>query len=72
MFYTQASLFVGYLKMISEIQFGLFMLAIEDGGDFDKSFRSIYGASMDEAWLGFVTQLRNKQKEMRFASRGFG
>lgn len=67
MFYRQASMFVEYLKKLSEIQFGLFMLAIEDGGDFDKSFRSKYGLSIDEAWQDFVTQLKNKQREMRFA-----
>lgn len=67
MFYRQASLFVGYLKKFSEIHFGLFMLAIEDGGDFDKSFRSVYGMSIDEAWQDFVEQLKNKQHEMRFA-----
>jgi len=67
MFYKQSSLFVGYLKNFSEVQFVLFMLAIEDGGDFDKSFRSKYGMSIDEAWQDFVTMLRNKQGEMRFA-----
>ena len=43
LFYRQASMFVGYLRNLSEIQFALFMLAVEDGGDFDKSFRSKYG-----------------------------
>ena len=71
MFYRQASLFVAYLKKLSGIQFVLFMLAIEDGGHFDRAFRSIYGVSMDEAWLDFVTQLRDKQKEMLFACHGF-
>lgn len=66
-FYRQASLFVAYLKNRSEVQFGLFMLAIEDGGNFDKSFHSKYGTSIDETWQDFVTQLRNKQIEMHLA-----
>jgi hypothetical protein len=67
LFYRQASMFVGYLRNLSEIQFALFMLAIEDGGDFDESFRSKYGMSIDEAWQDFVTYLRNKQSERPLA-----
>lgn len=67
LFYRQASLFVRYIKRMSEFKFGLFMLAIEDGGDFDKSFRAIYGMGIDETWQDFVDQLRDKQREMPFA-----
>ncbi len=67
MFYCQASLFVKHLKDLSEIRFGLFMLAIEDGGDYDRSFHRLYGTSVEEAWQDFVTLLRDKQREMRFA-----
>jgi len=67
MFYRQASLFIEYLKNFSEVQFGLFMLAIEDGGDFDKAFRSKYGMSIDEAWEDFVRQLKERQAAIRFA-----
>jgi len=67
MFYRQASMFVGYLKCLSEVRFGLFLLAIEDGEDFDGSFRSHYGLSIDEAWEEFVAQLRDKQRGIRFA-----
>ena len=67
MFYRQASLFVKYLRDMSEIRFGVFLLAIEDGMDFDKSFRAVYGMSIDEVWKGFVIDLRNKQQEMYFA-----
>ena len=67
MFYRQASLFVGYIKRMSEFKFGLFMLSIEDGGDFDKSFRATYGMGIDETWQDFVDQLRDKQREMPFA-----
>ncbi len=70
MFYRQASLFVGYIRDLSEIRFGLFMLAIEDGRDFDKSFRSVYGIGIDEAWQDFVTIQRERQREMRFACSG--
>ena len=67
MFYRQASLFVGHLKKMSDMRFGLFMLAIEDGDDFGKSFSSIYQVSIDEAWQDLIAELRNKQYEMQFA-----
>jgi hypothetical protein len=67
MFYRQAALFVRYIKRQSEFKFGLFMLAIADGGDFDKAFRATYGMSIDETWQDFIDQLREKQREMQFA-----
>ncbi len=67
MFYRQASLFVGYLRDLSDVRFGVFLLAIEDGKDFDKSFRAVYDMSLDEAWKDFLVDLRNKQREMYFA-----
>jgi hypothetical protein len=67
MFYRQAELFVRHLKRTSEFKFGLFMLAIADGGDFDKSFRATYGMSIDDMWQVFIEQLREKQREMRYA-----
>jgi hypothetical protein len=67
MFYRQASLFVKHLKDLSEMRFGLFMLAIEDGGDFGRSFQRLYGVSIEETWQDFVTLLRDKQSDMRFA-----
>ncbi len=66
MFYRQASLFVGYLRNLSDVRFGLFVLAIEDGKDFEKAFRSTYDMSIDEAWQDFVTELRNKQRQLYF------
>lgn len=70
MFYRQASLFTRYIKDLSPIHFGLFMLSIEDGGDFDKSFRKVYNMSIEEAWQDFVIVLKNKQREMQFAWYG--
>jgi hypothetical protein len=67
MFYRQAELFVRYLKRTSEFKFGLLMLEIADGGDFDKSFRATYGMSIDETWQDFIDQLREKLREMQFA-----
>ncbi len=67
MFYYQASLFVKYLKELSDIRFGLFMLTIEDGRDFGRSFQRLYGTSIEEAWQDFVTLLRDRQRQMRFA-----
>ncbi len=67
MFYRQAELFVGYIKRTSEFKFGLLMLAIADGGDFDKSFRATYGMSIDETWQDFIDQIREKQREMQYA-----
>ncbi len=66
MFYRQASLFVRYLRDLSDIRFGLFVLAIEDGKDFEKAFRSVYDMSINEAWEDFVVQLRNKQRQLYF------
>ncbi len=66
MFYRQASLFVGYLRNLSDVRFGLFVLAIEDGKDFEKAFRSIYDMNINEAWQDFVTELRNKQRQIYF------
>lgn len=70
MFYRQASLFVGYMKNLSPLHFGLFMLSIEDRGDFDRSFHTVYGMGIDEAWQDFVILLKNKQREMHFACYG--
>ncbi len=70
MFYRQAALFVGYLRDLSDVRFGLFILAIEDGKDFAKVFRSIYDMSIDEAWDDFVIELRNKQQRMFFGHDG--
>ncbi len=70
MFYRQASLFVGYLRDLSSVRFGLFILAIEDGKDFEKAFRSIYDISINEAWEDFVIELRNKQQRMFFGQDG--
>jgi hypothetical protein len=68
LFYKQASLFVEYLKNLSVMQFGLFLLALEDGRDFEKSFRSVYGMAIDEAWGDFLSRLKEKEKEMHFVS----
>jgi len=70
MFYRQASLFVGYLRDLSDVRFGLFILAIEDGKDFEKAFRSIYDMNIHEAWEDFVIELRNKQRRMYFGQAG--
>ncbi len=70
LFYRQASLFVGYLRGLSDVRFGLFILAVEDGKDFAKAFRSIYDMSIDEAWDDFVIELRNKQQRIYFGSDG--
>jgi hypothetical protein len=67
LFYRQAELFVRHLKRMSEFKFGLFMLAIEDGGDFDSSFRAIYGMSIHDMWQVFIEQLKEKQREIQFA-----
>ena len=43
------------------------MLAVEDGEEFAKSFHSLLGVSIDEAWQDFVTQLRHNLREMQLA-----
>ncbi len=70
LFYRQASLFVNYLRDLSDVRFGLFILAIEEGKDFAKAFRSIYDLSIDEAWDDFVIELRNKQQRIFFGKDG--
>lgn len=60
MFYRQSAMFVAYLKKLDETKFRAFLLALEDGKNFKKSFISIFGTSIDEIWQQFVQQLKGK------------
>lgn len=54
MFYRQASMFVGYLHNIDEKKFKTFLLSVEAGKDFEESFSSAYGETLDDLWKKFI------------------
>ncbi|NOX75071.1 MAG: hypothetical protein GXP17_00305 [Gammaproteobacteria bacterium] len=56
MFYRQASLFIEYFHDVDAMKFKALLLSVEEGKDFEKSFSSIYGASLDEIWKKFIQQ----------------
>jgi len=56
MFYRQASMFVEYLHDLDVMKFKTFLLSVEDGKDFEKSFSSAYGATLNEIWKKFIQQ----------------
>ena len=58
MFYRQSFMFVSHLKHIDESKFRVFVLALENGRDFDDSFSSNFRLTMDEAWQQFVAQIK--------------
>lgn len=60
MFYRQSGMFVAWLKKRSEEQFRAFMLALEDGQDFGKSFNAAFDVSLDKAWQQFVDTLKKE------------
>lgn len=53
MFYRQCSMFVFYLKHRDEVGFRAFIMEIEDGENFEKTFRKVFGVSVGEAWKEF-------------------
>jgi hypothetical protein len=58
MFYRQSFMFVSYLKHLDEPKFRTFLLALEDNQNFEDSFNSIFGLTMDAAWQQFVAQIK--------------
>jgi hypothetical protein len=60
MFYRQAFLFVNYLRLRSEAKFKLFLLSIEDGKNFEESFKNQLGTSIHDALQDFINQIQNK------------
>lgn len=54
MFYRQASMFVEYLHDLDKLKFKIFLLSVENGKDFEKSFFSIYKITLVEAWNNFT------------------
>lgn len=59
MFYRQASMFVEYLHSLDADKFKTFLLSVEDGNDFEKSFSFAYGTNLKEIWKIFVQQQKN-------------
>lgn len=60
MFYRQSAMFVTYLKHLDEEKFRNFLLSLEDGQNFKKSFTAVFRMSIDKIWQEFVHQLKNK------------
>lgn len=54
MFYRQASMFIEYLHKLDKLKFKTFLLSVENGKDFEKSFFSIYKITLDKAWGNFM------------------
>ena len=50
MFYRQSGMFVAYMKRQDEAKFKMFMLSIENGRNFGKSFSAAYGISIEKSW----------------------
>jgi hypothetical protein len=60
MFYRQSGMFVAWLKMRNEERFRSFLLALEDGQDFSKSFNEAFEVGLDIAWQQFVDTLKQE------------
>ncbi len=56
MFYRQAAMFIEYLHDIDTMKFKTFLLSVEAGKNFEKSFSSAYGATLNEIWKEFIRQ----------------
>jgi len=54
MFYRQSSMFIEYLYNIDEMKFKTFLLSVEDGKNFEESFSSVYGETLNEIWQKFI------------------
>ncbi|HEY3309221.1 MAG TPA: hypothetical protein VGJ93_12265 [Desulfuromonadaceae bacterium] len=62
LFYRQSGMFVAWLRNYDLERFRLFLLAIEDGKEFEGSFNQAYGMNLDEAWQRFTDQLKMATK----------
>jgi hypothetical protein len=67
LFYRQSGMFVAWLRERNAAQFRVFLLDLEDGGDFETSFDEAFGLSLDKAWQSFVEELRS-----RYSASGTG
>ncbi len=56
MFYRQAAMFIEYLHSIDRMKFKTLLLSVEAGENFEKSFSSAYGATLNEIWKKFIQQ----------------
>lgn len=56
MFYRQASLFVEYMHGLDEMKFRSFLLAVEDGQDFENALSATYDQPIGVIWHSFVQQ----------------
>jgi hypothetical protein len=58
LFYRQSAMFVAYLKRINEARFREFVLMLEDGQSFKKSFKKVFGTDVGSVWQHFVEGLK--------------
>ncbi len=56
MFYRQAAMFIGYLLDKDTKKFKTFLLSVETGKNFEKSFFCAYGSSVQKMWRKFMQQ----------------
>jgi len=61
MFYRQSFLYVSYLKHLDETKFRAFILALENNRQFEDSFNSTFGLTMDAAWQQFIAQVKTNR-----------
>ena len=60
MFYRQAAMFIGYLHDRDTEKFKTFLLSVEAGKNFKKSFSDAYGNSLQEMWNKFIQHQKSK------------
>jgi hypothetical protein len=65
MFYRQSFMYVSYLKHLDESKFRTFLLALENNRQFEDSFCSIFGLTMDAAWQQFVAQIKDQHDPIK-------
>lgn len=58
MFYRQSVMFVEYLKNRGKNRFRNFLLAVENGQSFERSFTTTFGMTIQTMWQKFVEDLK--------------
>ncbi len=57
MFYRQSMMFVAYLKNVNEEKYRGFLLAIQDGAGFSKSFYNAFDKNLEVTWKEFLVEI---------------
>ena len=63
MFHMQVKMFVTWLAETNSRKFRSFILAIQKGESFSKSFQAIIGSSVQEKWSRFVSMLKQENSD---------